>query len=138
MNISDTVADTLARIRNGNEIKKEAIDVPHSNLNENMLDVLREEGYIRDYRVYEKQVNPNREPHRVLRVYLKYTERGERIIQGLERVSKPGRRKYAGADDIPRVLDGLGIMIVSTSHGVMSDRKAREEGVGGELLAKVW
>lgn len=138
MDISDTVADALTRIRNANEIKKEAVDIPHSNFKESIVEVLQEEGYIRDYRVYEKQNHPDKEPHRVLRVYLKYTERGERILQGLERFSKPGRRRYAGAEEIPRVMDGLGVMILSTSKGVMSDRKARKLGLGGELLFKVW
>ncbi len=138
MEISDPVSDAITRIRNANEIKKEATDIPFSNLKENLADVLKEEGYIQDYRVYEKQVNPNRNPHKVLRVYLKYTDRGERVIKNMERVSKPGRRKYAGADEIPRVLDGLGIMVVSTSKGVMSDRECRKLQLGGELLCKVW
>jgi len=138
MQISDAVSDALNRIRNANEINEEATDIPYSNVKEGLVDVLKEEGYIEDYRIYEKQVRPNKEPHKVIRVYLKYTERGESVIKNMERVSKPGRRMYSGVDDLPDVLNGLGVMIVSTPKGVMSDRECRKLRLGGELLCKVW
>ncbi len=138
MNIDDPIADAITRIRNANEINKEATDIPHSNVKEGVVDVLKEEGYITDYRIYEKQVRPGKEPHKVIRVFLKYTDRGESIIKNIERVSKPGRREYSGVDDLPDVLDGLGVMVVSTPKGVMSDRECRKLQLGGELLCKVW
>lgn len=138
MNISDPIADMLVRLKNANEVRDETVDIPHSKMKESIAEVLEDEGFIEDYRVYEKQFRPNKEPQKVLRVYMKYTPKGEKVLRNLERVSKPGRRVYSGVDEFPRVLDGLGVLVVSTSKGVMSDREAKKLRLGGELLCKVW
>jgi small subunit ribosomal protein S8 len=132
MTMTDPVADMLARIRNANVAYKEEIAMPSSKLKAAIADILKSEGYIRDY-----IVEPTK-PQATLRMALKYTPERERSIAGLRRVSKPGLRVYAKRDDIPRVLGGLGIAIISTSQGVMTDRDARKQGVGGEVLAYVW
>lgn len=138
MNISDTIADMLVRIENANDVRKETVDIPHSNMKEGIAGVLDEEGFIEDYRVYEKQFRPNKNPQKVIRIYMKYTEKGGKVLRNLERISTPGRREYAGVDEFPNVLDGLGVLIVSTSKGIMSDREAEKLNLGGELLCKVW
>jgi small subunit ribosomal protein S8 len=132
MTMTDPVADMLTRVRNANVAYKEEIAMPSSKLKAAIADILKSEGYIRDY-----VVEPTK-PQATLRMALKYTPERERSIAGLRRVSKPGLRVYAKRDEIPRVLGGLGIAIISTSQGVMTDRDARKKGVGGEVLAYVW
>ena len=132
MQITDPVADMLTRIRNANAARHDTVDIPASNLKRAIADILHGEGYIRNV----QQIADNGQG--VLRIALKYVGGKEQAITGLRRVSKPGLRVYAGADDMPRVLRGLGIAIVSTSKGVMTDRRARAEHVGGEVLAFVW
>ena len=128
---SDPIADMLTRIRNGALMRKPQVRMPCSKLKIGIAKVLRQEGYITDFDV----IDDGRQG--VLNVHLKYGPRGERIIGSIDRVSKPGRREYSGVDDLPRPLQGLGIAIVSTSHGVLSDRQCRLERVGGEVVAVV-
>ena len=132
MQITDPVADMLTRIRNANSAKHETVDVPASNLKKAIAQILLDEGYIKSFQVVEDGTQG------VIRIALKYLPGKEKVITGLRRVSKPGLRVYAGADELPRVLKGLGIAIVSTSKGVMTDKKARANHVGGEVLAFVW
>ena len=132
MHITDTIADMLTRIRNANASKHESVDVPASNIKKEIARILLDEGYIRAFEVLDEGVQG------VIRITLKYTAGKEKAISGLRRVSKPGLRVYAGADELPRVLKGLGIAIISTSKGIMTDKKARELHVGGEVLAFVW
>ena len=132
MHITDPVADMLTRIRNANNAKHETVDVPASNLKKAIAKILLDEGYIKSYEVVEDGTQG------VIRIQLKYLAGKEKVISGLRRVSKPGLRVYAGADELPRVLKGLGIAIISTSKGVMTDKAARANHVGGEVLAFVW
>ena len=132
MQISDVIADMLTRIRTANSAKHEVVDVPASNLKKAIADILQNEGYIRSYTVIDDGKQG------VIRITLKYGKGKTRVIQGLKRVSKPGLRIYASCEDIPNVMNGLGIAIVSTSKGIMTDKKARTLGVGGEILAFVW
>ena len=132
MQITDPVADMLTRIRNANTAKHESVDVPASNLKKAIAKILLDEGYIKSYEVVEDGTQG------VIRIQLKYLAGKEKVISGLRRVSKPGLRVYAGADELPKVLKGLGIAIISTSKGVMTDKKARANHVGGEVLAFVW
>ena len=132
MQITDPVADMLTRIRNANSAKHETVDVPASNLKKAIAQILLDEGYIKSFEVVEDGTQG------VIRIALKYLPGKEKVITGLRRVSKPGLRVYAGADELPRVLKGLGIAIISTSKGVMTDKKARANHVGGEVLAFVW
>ena len=132
MQITDPVADMLTRIRNANTAKHESVDVPASNLKKAIAKILLDEGYIKSYEVVEDGTQG------VIRIQLKYLAGKEKDISGLRRVSKPGLRVYAGADELPRVLKGLGIAIISTSKGVMTDKAARANHVGGEVLAFVW
>ena len=132
MQITDPVADMLTRIRNANTAKHESVDVPASNLKKAIEKILLDEGYIKSYEVVEDGTQG------VIRIQLKYLAGKEKVISGLRRVSKPGLRVYAGADELPRVLKGLGIAIISTSKGVMTDKAARANHVGGEVLAFVW
>ena len=132
MQISDPVADLLTRIRNANSAKHETVDVPASNLKKAIAQILLDEGYIKSYQVVEDGTQG------VIHITLKYLAGKEKVITGLRRVSKPGLRVYAGADELPRVLKGLGIAIISTSKGVMTDKNARANHVGGEVLAFVW
>ena len=132
MQITDPVADMLTRIRNANTAKHESVDVPASNLKKAIAKILLDEGYIKSYEVVEDGTQG------VIRIQLKYLAGKEKVISGLRRVSKPGLRVYVGADELPRVLRGLGIAIVSTSKGVMTDKAARANHVGGEVLAFVW
>ena len=132
MQITDPVADVLTRIRNANTAKHESVDVPASNLKKAIAKILLDEGYIKSYEVVEDGTQG------VIRIQLKYLAGKEKVISGLRRVSKPGLRVYAGADELPRVLKGLGIAIISTSKGVMTDKAARANHVGGEVLAFVW
>ena len=132
MQITDPVADMLTRIRNANTAKHESVDVPASNLKKAIAKILLDEGYIKSYEVVEDGTQG------VIRIQLKYLAGKEKVISGLRRVSKPGLRVYAGADELPRVLKGLGIAIISTSKGVMTDKAARANHIGGEVLAFVW
>ena len=132
MQISDVIADMLTRIRNANNAKHETVDVPASNLKKAIADILKEEGYIAGYQIVEDGKQG------IIRITLKYGRGKQRVIQGLRRVSKPGLRIYSNCEDMPKVMNGLGIAIVSTSKGVMTDKKARELNVGGEVLAFVW
>ena len=132
MQITDPVADMLTRIRNANSAKHESVDVPASNLKKAIAQILLDEGYIKSFQIVEDGT------HGVIRIALKYLPGKEKVISGLRRVSKPGLRVYAGADELPRVLKGLGIAIISTSKGVMTYKKARANHVGGEVLAFVW
>ena len=132
MQITDTIADMLTRIRNASAAKHPTIDVPCSNVKKQIAQILVDEGYIKNFRVIEDNKQG------VIRITLKYTENKSQVITGLRRVSKPGLRIYSNCKDMPKVMKGLGIAIVSTSKGIMTDKKARELHVGGEVLAFVW
>ena len=132
MQMSDVIADMLTRIRNANNAKHETVDIPASNMKKAIADILVNEGYIKNVQIIEDNKQG------VIRVTLKYGPNKTKILQGLRRVSKPGLRIYANSKDMPRVMNGLGIAIVSTSKGVMTDKKARLANVGGEVLAFVW
>ena len=132
MHITDPIADMLTRIRNANNAKHDTVDVPAYNMKKSIAQILLDEGYIKNFQLIDDGTQG------VIRMTLKYGAGKEKTITGLRRVSKPGLRVYAGADELPRVLRGLGIAIVSTSKGVMTDKKAREAHVGGEVLAFVW
>ena len=132
MQITDPIADMLTRIRNANSAKHDSVDIPASNMKKAIADILVEEGYIKSYEVEEDGKQG------VIHVQLKYGPGKTRIIQGLRRVSKPGLRVYASREDMPKVLKGLGVAIISTSKGVMTDKNARKANVGGEVLAFVW
>ena len=132
MQISDVIADMLTRIRNANNAKHESVDVPASNLKKSIADIQVEEGYIKGYQVIEDGKQG------VIRVTLKYEQGKQKVIHGLRRVSKPGLRIYSNCEDMPKVMNGLGIAIVSTSKGIMTDKAARRANVGGEILAFVW
>ena len=132
MQITDPVADMLTRIRNANTAKHEKVDVPASNLKKSIAQILLDEGYIKAYEIVDDGTQG------IIRITRKYLAGKEKVISGLRRVSKPGLRVYAGADELPKVLKGLGIAIISTSKGVMTDKAARANHVGGEVLAFVW
>ena len=132
MQITDPVADMLTRIRNANSAKHDTVDVPASNMKKSIAQILLDEGYIKSFTVEDNGTQG------VIHITLKYLGNKEKVITGLRRVSKPGLRVYAGADELPRVLKGLGIAIVSTSRGVMTDKAARKLHIGGEVLAFVW
>ena len=132
MQITDPVADMLTRIRNANTAKHEKVDVPASNLKKAIAKILLDEGYIKSYEIVDDGTQG------IIRITLKYLAGKEKVISGLRRVSKPGLRVYAGADELPKVLKGLGIAIISTSKGVMTDKAARANHIGGEVLAFVW
>ena len=132
MQITDPVADMLTRIRNASSAKHDTVDVPASNLKKAIAQILLDEGYIKSFQIVEDGTQG------IIRITLKYLAGKEKVISGLRRVSKPGLRVYAGADELPRVLKGLGIAIISTSKGVMTDKAARANHVGGEVLAFVW
>ena len=132
MNTTDPIADMLTRIRNANTSKHKTVDIPASNMKKAIANILFEEGYIK---AVEEISNENQG---IIRITLKYDEKGARVIDGLKRISKPGLRVYASKDELPRVLNGLGIALISTSKGIKTDKEAREEGLGGEVLAYVW
>jgi small subunit ribosomal protein S8 len=132
MSMSDPLADMLTRIRNAVMVRYETVDVPMSNLKVGVAKVLREAGYITDYKIIEGNTQGT------LRIALKYGPKDEKVISGLRRVSKPGLRKYVGADDIPQVMSGLGISILSTSKGVINGQEARRLRIGGEVLCEAW
>lgn len=130
--MTDPIADMLTRIRNGNSVKHESVDVPASNIKKEIAQILLDEGFIKGYDVIEDGKQG------IIRIELKYGSHGEKVISGIKRISKPGLRVYVKSDEIPRVLGGLGIAILSTSKGIMTDNKARKEGIGGEVLCYVW
>ena len=132
MNKTDPIADMLTRIRNANSKKHKTVDVPASNMKKAIADILFKEGYIAAY----EEINDNTQG--VIRITLKYDEKGARVIDGLKRISKPGLRVYASKEELPQVLNGLGIALISTSKGIKTDREARAEGLGGEVLAYIW
>ena len=132
MQITDPVADMLTRIRNANSAKHDTVDVPASNLKKAIAQILLDEGYIKAFNIVD---NGNQG---IIHITLKYQAKKQQVISGLRRVSKPGLRVYAGADELPRVLKGLGIAIISTSKGVMTDKQARAAHIGGEVLAFIW
>ena len=132
MNATDVIADMLTRIRNAASAKHETVDIPASRLKKRIAEILAEEGYIKGF----TEIDDKKQG--IIRITLNYTENKRNVISGIKRISKPGLRVYAGKDELPKVLGGLGIAIISTSKGVMTDRAARKEGVGGEVLAFVW
>jgi len=132
MSLSDPIADMLTRIRNANSARSEKVDIPASRMNEDIANVLRREGYIVDYKFIDNRKQG------ILRILLKYGPGQERVVRGLRRVSRPGRRVYRKADEVPRVMGGLGIAVVSTPKGVLTDKESREANVGGEILCEIW
>ena len=130
--VTDPIADMLTRIRNANQMKNKEVEIPASKIKIEIARILKEEGFIVDYKVKKNNVQD------VLVLTLKYGENKERVITGLKRISKPGLRAYVKADEVPKVLNGLGIAIISTSRGVMTDKNARQQSLGGEVLAYVW
>ena len=132
MNITDPIADMLTRIRNANTSKHSSVDVPASNMKKAIAQILVDEGYIKSF----EEINDNKQG--IIRVTLKYDENGKRVISGLKRISKPGLRIYVNKEEIPQVLNGLGIALISTSKGIKTDKNARAEGLGGEVLAYIW
>lgn len=132
MVMTDPIADYLTRIRNANMAKHDSVEIPASNIKKSISEILKREGFISDYEV----ADDNKQG--VIKVFLKYGPNGERVISGLKRISKPGLRNYVSAEDLPKVLNGLGIAIVSTSAGVITDKEARQKNVGGEVIAYVW
>ncbi len=129
---TDPIADMLTRIRNANTVMRDVVEVPSSRVKRDIAKILKDEGYIRDY-----EVGADRKQG-ILRLYLKYGPNKQKVITGLKRISKPGLRVYANKDNIPKVLGGLGIAVISTPKGIMADRAARKEGVGGEVICYVW
>ena len=132
MHVTDPVADMLTRIRNANSAKHETVDIPASKVKKAIAEILNEEGYIKGYQVIDDGKQG------IIKVTLKYGANKEKVLSGLKRISKPGLRVYASRDELPRVLKGLGIAIISTSQGIMTDKKARAKNIGGEVLAVVW
>ena len=132
MNTTDPIADMLTRIRNANSAKHKTVDIPASNVKKAIANILLEEGYIKEVEEIKNDTQG------MLRITLKYDEKGARVIDGLRRISKPGLRVYASKDELPRVLNGLGIALISTSKGIKTDKEARAEGLGGEVLAYIW
>ena len=132
MVVTDTIADMLTRIRNANQMRYQEVSVPASNLKCELAKILKDEGFIEDYKVLKDDVQGT------IQLTLKYGQNKERVITGLKRISKPGLRVYAKSEDIPKVLNGLGIAIISTSRGVMTDKEARKQNLGGEVLAYIW
>ena len=130
--VTDPIADMLTRIRNANAMRYKEVEVPSSKVKVEIAKILKEEGFINDYKIKKNNVQD------IIVISLKYGDNKERVITGLKRISKPGLRVYATVDELPRVFNGLGIAIISTSHGVMTDRDARKANIGGEVLAFVW
>jgi small subunit ribosomal protein S8 len=136
--MTDPIADMLTRIRNAAGAKRTRVDIPASKVKVEIAKILQDEGYVQGFKVVEETPEGARVPQKFLRVFLKYGPRGERVITGIERISRPGRRVYFGHDDVPPVLGGLGISILTTSRGLMTGRQASKAGVGGEVLCNVW
>ncbi len=132
MSMTDPIADMLTRIRNAGHARFDKVDIPASRMKISLARIFKEEGFIKNYKV----IKDNRQG--ILRVYLKYGDHQQPLIQGIQRVSKPGRRVYAGQDELPQVQGGLGVAVISTSQGVITDRQARKLGVGGEVLCEIW
>ena len=132
MNITDPIADMLTRIRNANTSKHSTVDIPSSKMKTAIAQILLEEGYIKSF----EEIKDDKQG--IIRVTLKYDEKGKRVISGLKRISKPGLRIYVNKEEIPQVLNGLGIALISTSKGIKTDKNARKEGLGGEVLAYIW
>ncbi|ARI75385.1 30S ribosomal protein S8 [Halobacillus mangrovi] len=132
MTMTDPIADMLTRIRNANMVRHEKLELPASNVKKEIADILKREGFVRDYEFVEDNKQG------VLRIFLKYGQNNERVITGVKRISKPGLRVYAKAEELPKVLNGLGVAVVSTSKGVLTDKEAREQAIGGEVLAYIW
>ncbi|AXN39133.1 30S ribosomal protein S8 [Peribacillus sp. NPDC060186] len=132
MVMTDPIADMLTRIRNANMVRHEKLEVPASKIKKEIAEILKREGFVRDFELIEDNKQG------IIRIFLKYGANNERVITGLKRISKPGLRVYAKTGEVPRVLNGLGIAVVSTSHGVLTDKEARSKQVGGEVLAYVW
>lgn len=131
--MTDPIADYLTRVRNANKAKKKYVDIPHSKMKASISEILESEGYIKGFEVKEKENSVQKD----IRVYLKYYNE-QRVVSGLKRISKPSLRVYVGKNEVPRVLGGLGVALISTSKGIMTDKKARQEGTGGEVLLYVW
>lgn len=131
MTMTDPIADLLTRIRNANMVKHESLEVPASNIKKQIVEILKEEGFVKDV----EYIEDNKQG--IIKIFLKYSK-GERVIKGIKRISKPGLRVYAKAEELPKVLNGLGIAIVSTSNGVVTDKVARKNNTGGEVLAYIW
>lgn len=132
MQITDAIADMLTRIRNASSAKHETVDIPASNIKKDIARILLDEGYVKNVEYIEDGKQG------IIRIALKYTGNKQNVISGIKRISKPGLRVYASKDELPKVLGGLGVAVISTSKGVMTDKKARNEGVGGEVLAFIW
>ncbi len=132
MAMTDPIADFLTRIRNANMVKHESVEVPASKMKKNIAEILKNEGFVRDVEYIED------DKQGIIRVFLKYGKNNERVISGIRRISKPGLRSYVKADEVPKVLNGLGIAIISTSEGVVTDKVARAKKIGGEVVAYVW
>lgn len=130
--VTDTIADMLTRIRNANQMRYEEVRIPASNIKKEIAKILKEEGFINDYKIEDNDAQGT------IVVNLKYTDKKERVITGLKRISKPGLRVYAKNNEIPKVLNGLGIAIISTSKGIMTDKEARKQNIGGEVIAYIW
>ena len=130
--VTDTIADMLTRIRNANQMRYEEVEGPASNIKAEIARILKDEGFIKDYKINKDDAQGT------IVLTLKYTDKKQRVITGLKRISKPGLRVYAKSDEVPRVLNGLGIAIISTSKGIMTDKEARKENIGGEVLAYIW
>jgi small subunit ribosomal protein S8 len=133
MVMTDPIADYLTRVRNANTAMKKSVDIPASNIKLSLSQILKDEGFIKDFEVIKEEETVKKN----IRVYLKYDQK-TRVISGLKRISKPSLRVYVGKEDIPKVLGGLGVAVLSTSQGIMTDKKARREGMGGEVLCYVW
>ena len=131
MSMTDPIADLFTRIRNGQMVKHTKVDIPNSRMKTRIVEILKDEGYIKNYKAYEDNKQG------ILRIFLKY-HNDDPVINGIKRISKPGRRNYVGREEIPKVLNGLGTAIVSTSSGVITDQQCREKGVGGEVLGFIW
>ncbi len=132
MNITDPIADMLTRIRNANDARHKSVDIPASNIKLGIAEILFKEGYIKSF----EEIKDDNQG--IIRITLKYDEKGNKVIDGLKRISKPGLRVYANKEELPRVLNGLGIAIISTSKGLKTDKEARQAGIGGEVLAYIW
>ena len=137
--MTDPISDMLTRLRNAVSAKHSRVDLPASKLKAEIARILQDEGYIQGFRIVEEPAEKaGKQPRQIIRVFLKYGPHGEKVMTGLERISRPGRRVYMGAEDVPTVLGGLGTSILTTSRGVMTGRAARKAGVGGEVLCNVW
>lgn len=132
MTMTDPIADMLTRIRNANSVKHDTVDVPASSIKKELARILLEEGFVRGYDVIEDGKQG------IIRIQLKYGQEGERVISGIKRISKPGMRIYANSEELPKVLNGLGIAVISTSNGILTDKQARQKNVGGEVICYVW